>query len=75
MTLQIRPRNDLAAGAGGASATRDQMRARTDWGSLLPPAGEPQPAAAIGVLMRFALSRYRASATRPQAPADGTPRV
>jgi NodT family efflux transporter outer membrane factor (OMF) lipoprotein len=26
-------------------ATRDQMRARTDWGELLPPAGEPQPPA------------------------------
>jgi NodT family efflux transporter outer membrane factor (OMF) lipoprotein len=27
------------------ASTRDQMRARTDWGSLLPPAGEPQPPA------------------------------
>jgi NodT family efflux transporter outer membrane factor (OMF) lipoprotein len=27
------------------AATRNQMRARTDWGSLLPPAGEPQPPA------------------------------
>jgi outer membrane protein TolC len=27
------------------AATRDQMRARTDWGSLLPPAGERQPTA------------------------------
>jgi hypothetical protein len=27
------------------AATRDQMRARTEWGSLLPPAGEPQPPA------------------------------
>jgi hypothetical protein len=27
------------------AATRDQMRARTDWGSLLPPSGEPQPQA------------------------------
>jgi len=27
------------------AATRDQMRARTDWGNLLPPAGEPQPPA------------------------------
>jgi NodT family efflux transporter outer membrane factor (OMF) lipoprotein len=26
-------------------ATRDQMRSRTDWGKLLPPAGRPQPAA------------------------------
>ncbi|MBR0649900.1 efflux transporter outer membrane subunit [Roseomonas terrae] len=26
-------------------ATRDQMRARTDWGRALPPAGTPQPAA------------------------------
>lgn len=25
-------------------ATRDQMRARTDWGRLLPPGGSPQPA-------------------------------
>jgi len=24
---------------------RDQMRARTDWGRLLPPAGEPKPPA------------------------------
>jgi NodT family efflux transporter outer membrane factor (OMF) lipoprotein len=27
------------------AATRDQMRARTNWGNLLPPAGEPQPPA------------------------------
>jgi NodT family efflux transporter outer membrane factor (OMF) lipoprotein len=27
------------------AATRDQMRARTDWGNLLPPAAEPQPPA------------------------------
>ena len=27
------------------AATRDQMRSRTDWGGLLPPAGEPQPQA------------------------------
>jgi NodT family efflux transporter outer membrane factor (OMF) lipoprotein len=27
------------------AATRDQMRARTNWGVLLPPAGEPQPLA------------------------------
>ena len=27
------------------AATRDQMRARTDWGNLLPPAGERQPPA------------------------------
>jgi outer membrane protein TolC len=27
------------------AATRDQMRARTNWGGLLPPAGEPQPPA------------------------------
>jgi NodT family efflux transporter outer membrane factor (OMF) lipoprotein len=27
------------------AATRDQMRARTSWGPLLPPAGEPQPPA------------------------------
>jgi len=26
-------------------ATRDEMRARTNWGGLLPPAGEPQPPA------------------------------
>lgn len=26
-------------------ATRRQMRARTDWGTVLPPAGKPQPAA------------------------------
>ncbi len=26
------------------TAMRDEMRKRTDWGSLLPPAGEPQPA-------------------------------
>jgi NodT family efflux transporter outer membrane factor (OMF) lipoprotein len=25
------------------AATRDQMRARTNWGNLLPPAGQPQP--------------------------------
>jgi NodT family efflux transporter outer membrane factor (OMF) lipoprotein len=28
------------------AATRDQMRARTNWGELLAPAGEPQPPAA-----------------------------
>ena len=27
------------------AATNDQMRARTNWGTLLPPAGEPQPPA------------------------------
>ncbi|OAF02971.1 transporter [Bradyrhizobium centrolobii] len=27
------------------AATRDQMRARTNWGELLPPAGQPQPPA------------------------------
>ena len=27
------------------NATRDEMRARTNWGALLPPTGEPQPAA------------------------------
>src|SRR5207244_502905 len=27
------------------AATRDQMRARTNWGELLAPAGEPQPPA------------------------------
>jgi hypothetical protein len=27
------------------AATREQMRARTNWGELLPPAGEPQPPA------------------------------
>ena len=27
------------------AATRDQMRARTDWGNLLPPAGQLQPPA------------------------------
>jgi len=27
------------------AATRDQMRARTNWGTLLPPAGVPQPPA------------------------------
>jgi NodT family efflux transporter outer membrane factor (OMF) lipoprotein len=27
------------------AATRDEMRARTNWGNLLPPAGEPQPPA------------------------------
>jgi hypothetical protein len=27
------------------AATRDQMRARTNWGGLLRPAGEPQPPA------------------------------
>jgi NodT family efflux transporter outer membrane factor (OMF) lipoprotein len=27
------------------AATRDQMRARTNWGNLLPPAGQPQPPA------------------------------
>ncbi|HKM61673.1 MAG TPA: TolC family protein [Acidisphaera sp.] len=26
-------------------ATRNEMRSRTDWGSLLPPSGKPQPAA------------------------------
>ena len=26
-------------------ATRDQMRSRTDWGKLLPPAGASQPVA------------------------------
>ncbi|MGY8669117.1 TolC family protein [Bradyrhizobium sp. UFLA05-109] len=27
------------------AATREQMRARTNWGELLPPAGQPQPPA------------------------------
>jgi hypothetical protein len=27
------------------AATREQMRTRTNWGNLLPPAGEPQPPA------------------------------
>ena len=27
------------------AATNEQMRARTNWGTLLPPAGEPQPPA------------------------------
>jgi len=27
------------------AATRDQMRTRTNWGNLLPPAGQPQPPA------------------------------
>jgi hypothetical protein len=27
------------------AATADQMRARTNWGGLLPPTGEPQPPA------------------------------
>ena len=25
-------------------ATRDEMRSRTNWGEILPPAGQPQPA-------------------------------
>lgn len=35
---QIREGNDFVN-----DATRGEMRARTDWGSLLPPAGQPQP--------------------------------
>lgn len=30
------------------AATRDEMRNRTDWGPLLPPGGNPQPATAAG---------------------------
>jgi NodT family efflux transporter outer membrane factor (OMF) lipoprotein len=37
---QLREGNDFVN-----DATRDQMRARTDWGRVLPPAGTPQPAA------------------------------
>jgi len=37
---QLRQGNDFVN-----DATRDQMRARTNWGQLLPPAGTPQPAA------------------------------
>jgi NodT family efflux transporter outer membrane factor (OMF) lipoprotein len=37
---QIREGNDFVP-----PATRDEMRARTDWGDLLPPAGQPQPPA------------------------------
>jgi NodT family efflux transporter outer membrane factor (OMF) lipoprotein len=36
---QIRERNDFVN-----DATRNQMRNRTDWGRLLPPADQPQPA-------------------------------
>lgn len=36
---QLREGNDFVN-----DATRDQMRARTNWGQLLPPAGTPQPA-------------------------------
>jgi hypothetical protein len=37
---QIRKDSDFVT-----AATRDQMRARTNWGNLLPPAGVPQPPA------------------------------
>jgi hypothetical protein len=37
---QIRDGNEFVP-----AATRDEMRARTNWGELLPPAGEPQPEA------------------------------
>ena len=36
---QIREGNDLVN-----DATRNEMRSRTNWGSLLPPSGKPQPA-------------------------------
>jgi NodT family efflux transporter outer membrane factor (OMF) lipoprotein len=37
---QIREGNEFVN-----TATRDEMRGRTNWGGLLPPAGQPQPAA------------------------------
>ena len=37
---QIRDGNEFVP-----AATRDEMRARTNWGELLPPAGQPQPEA------------------------------
>ena len=37
---QIREGNDFVN-----DATRAEMRARTNWGDALPPAGQPQPAA------------------------------
>jgi hypothetical protein len=37
---QIREGNDFVN-----AATRDEMRGRTNWGTLLPPAGQPRPPA------------------------------